>query len=104
MEKTEFHIDSVLKREKAKNEKRIFECEEKLKEYPRGTLVFRESNGRQYCYFRYRDGKKVITKYAGTSMLYNDLRVVVAERDKLVNEIKRLKTENSRIDKMAAVK
>ena len=104
MEKMEFQIDAVLKKEKMKNEKKLAEYEDKLQGYPRGTLVFRESNGRQYCYFRYRDGKKIITKYAGTVQLYDELSAVVAQRDKLIMEIKHLKAENARIDKMAAVK
>ena len=104
MEKIEFQIDAVLKKEKQKDETKLLECEDKLQEYPRGTLVFRESNGRKYCYFRYRDGKKIVTKYAGTVQLYDDLALVVAERDKLISEIKRLKAENARIDKMISVK
>ena len=104
MEKIEYQIDNVLKKERAKNEKKLLEYEQKLQEYPRGTLVFRESNGRKYCYFRYRDGKKIVTKYAGTVQLYEGLSAVVAERDKVINEIKRLKAENARIDKMASVK
>ena len=104
MDKKEYHIDAVLKREKAKNEKKIQEYEQKLQEYPRGTLVFRESNGRNYCYFRYRDGKKIITKYAGTADKYNDLSALVSERDKLARDIKNLKAENARIQKMEAVK
>ena len=104
MEKREFHIDSVLKKEREKNELKILEYESRLATYPRGTLVLRESNGRKYWYFRYRDGQKIVTKYAGKLDTHDNLRAVVAERDKLIEEIKYLKAENARIDKMTSLK
>ena len=66
MENREFYIDSVIKNEKQKYQEHKNQLLQKLGEYSRGTLVVRESGGRKYCYFRYRDGKRVISKNAVT--------------------------------------
>ena len=101
MENRQYLIDAVIEKEKCRIEKMRSECEERLSEFPRGSLVIRESNGRKYCYFRYRDGKKVVTKYAGTERKIDDLRAVLAERDNLINEIKNLDVE---LDRIARIK
>lgn len=104
METREFYIDTVIKNEKSKCQELKEQCEQRLKTYPRGTLVVRESNGRKYCYFRYRDGKRVVTKYAGTIQKYDELSAKLVERDKLIAEIRMLASEIERIEKMEAVK
>ena len=101
MENRQYLIDAVIEKEKCRIEKMRSECEERLSEFPRGSLVIRESNGRKYCYFRYRDGKKVVTKYAGTERKIDDLRAVLAERDDLINKIKNLDVE---LDRIARIK
>lgn len=101
MESRQYLIDAVIEKEKCRIEKIRTECEERLSEFPRGSLVIRESNGRKYCYFRYRDGKRVITKYAGTESKIDDLRAVLAERDNLINQIKNLDVE---LDRIARIK
>ena len=104
MENRQYLIDAVIEKEKCRIEKMRSECEERLSEFPRGSLVIRESNGRKYCYFRYRDGKRVVTKYAGTIQKYEELSAQLAERDKLITEIRMLAAEIERIEKMEAVK
>ena len=104
METREFYIDTVIKNEKSKCQELKERCEQRLKTYPRGTLVIRESNGRKYCYLRYRDGKSVVTKYAGTIQKYEELSAKLLERDKLIAEIRMLASEIERIEKMEAVK
>lgn len=104
MEKEEMSIDVVIQNEKSRFMERKSRCEEKLLDYPRGTLVVRESGGRKYCYFKYRDGKKVITKYAGTFDKYDVLHAMVEEREQLTGEIKQLTADIDRIERMEAVK
>lgn len=100
MESRQYLIDAVIEKEKRRIEKMRSECEERLAEFPRGSLVIREANGRKYCYLRYRDGKRVITKYAGTESKIDDLRSVLAERENIVAQIKNLDAELERINKI----
>lgn len=100
MESRQYLIDAVIEKEKCRIEKLRSECEERLSEFPRGSLVIREANGRKYCYLRYRDGKRVITKYAGTESKIDDLRSVLAERENIVAQIKNLDAELDRIKKI----
>ena len=100
MENRQYLIDAVIEKEKCRIEKMRSECEERLSEFPRGSLVVRESNGRKYCYFRYRDGKKVVTKYAGTERKIDELNAMLAQREALLNEIKSLDAELERIEKI----
>ena len=104
MKAGEFYIDTVIRNEKIKFQEKKQRCEQQLLSYPRGSLVVRESAGRKYCYFRYRDGKKVVTKYAGTFEKYDELSAQVVERDKCVSELKIIDAEIGRMEKMQAVK
>ena len=63
-----------------------------------------ELNGRKYCYLRYREGKKVIQKYAGTIEKEDELREKISERKHLEALISMLEEENKRIIKMEAIK
>lgn len=99
-----YRIDIVLQKEKQRYQELIKEYEQRLSEYPRGSLLVRESGGRQYCYFRYREGQKVITKYAGTIKMHDELSAMVEKREGLIAEIKSLNAEIERIEKMEAIK
>lgn len=78
--------------------------EKRIAELPRGSLVVRHLKGREYCYLRYRDGKKVIQKYAGTVGHEEGLRKKISERKHLVELVSMLEEESKRIEKMEAVK
>ena len=58
-----FVIDNIIEKEKIRNREMRSAYEQRLLGFPRGSLTIRESKGRKYCYFKYRDGKKIITKY-----------------------------------------
>jgi hypothetical protein len=75
-----------------------------MTDLPRGSLMIREINGRKYCYLRYRDGKKVIQKYAGTIEQQETILAKIAERKHLVELLAMLEEENKRISKMEAIK
>ena len=36
---------------------------EELKTLPKGTIAEKKSGNKVYCYLKYRDGKKVVSKY-----------------------------------------
>ena len=101
MESQQYLIDAVIEKEKRRIEKMRSKCEERLSEFPRGSLVIREANGRKYCYLRDRDGKRVITKYAGTGSKIDDLRAILAERESIILQIKNLDVQ---LDRIARIK
>lgn len=104
MEGKKYFIDAILEREKQRNENMRFMYEKRIMELPRGSLVIRELKGKKYCYLRYREGKKVIQKYAGTIEQEEILRAKIDERKHLLALLTMLKEENKRIKKMEAVK
>ena len=57
-------VDMLLK-EKVRIEYMLEKYCAMLNELPRGTLSERRKNNRTYFYLKYREGKKVITKYLG---------------------------------------
>lgn len=102
-EKKQF-IDVILERERQRNENMRLAYEKRIMNLPRGSLVIRDLNGRKYCYLRYREGKKVIQKYAGTLDQEEAIRSKIAERKHLVELLSMLEEENKRIIKMEAIK
>ena len=104
MKEKKHFIDAVLEKEKQRNANMRLAYEKRISELPRGSLVIRKLNGRKYCYLRYREGKKVIQKYAGTIEQEDLLRAGIAERKHFALLISMLEEENKRILKMEAVK
>ncbi len=97
-------IDDVIEKEKIRNrEMRLFYTK-RLLTYPKGSLTSREKNGRKYYYFKYRDGKKIITKYAGTESKLCELQEKITERNRLLETIKKLDAEYEKIEKIERVK
>lgn len=104
MEKKSYYIDIILEKEKQRNEKMQLAYSKRLSELPKGSLVIRKINGKEYCYLRYREGDKVIHKYAGTINQIDDIKSKIEERKHLIDIIDMLKEENKRILKMEAIK
>lgn len=104
MKEKKYFIDTVLQKEKQRNERMRLAYEKRISDLPRGSLLVREINGKKYCYLRYREGKKVIQKYAGTIEQEEMLLAKITERKHLVKLITMLKEENERIMKMEAIK
>lgn len=104
MKEKKYFIDTILEKEKQRNENMRLAYEKRILDLPRGSLVIRELNGRKYCYLRYRDGKKVVQKYAGTAEQEEGIREKIAERKHLSQLLTMLEEENKRILKMEAVK
>lgn len=95
-----FIVDSVLDKEGKRNRHMRTLYEEQLSTLPRGSLFVREINGIKYCYLRYRDGKKVVTKYAGKYDNYEIIMKQIEERTQIEAMIKILDAEYSKIEKM----
>lgn len=104
MKKKKYFIDTVLENERKRNENMRQVYKKRISTLPKGSLVVRELNGRKYCYLRYREGEKVIQKYAGTIEQEEIIRDQIAERKHLIELIAMLEEENKRIIKMEAVK
>ncbi|MBQ9069888.1 MAG: hypothetical protein IJY23_00890 [Clostridia bacterium] len=104
MKEKKHFIDAILKKEKQRNENMRLAYEKRIADLPRGSLAIRELNGRKYCYLRYRDGKKVVQKYAGTIEQEEMIRAKIAERKHLVSLLAMLEEESRRILKMEAIK
>lgn len=104
MQEKKYYIDAVLEKEKQRNINMRLAYEKRILNLPRGSLMIRELNGNKYCYLRYREGKKVIQKYAGTEKQEETIRAKIEEREHLLKLIKMLEEENERITKMEAVK
>ena len=103
MREKKHYIDVVLEKERQRNEKMRLAYQQRVLELPRGSLTIRELNGRKYCYLRYREGKRVIQKYAGTVEQEATLRSQLEERTHLEELIVMLNEENKRILKMEGI-
>ena len=104
MEDKKHFIDAILEKEKQRNANMRLAYEKRISDLPRGSLVIRELNGRKYCYLRYREGKKVVQKYAGKIEQEEIIRAQIAERTHLTELLLMLEEERKRILKMEAVK
>ncbi len=104
MKEKKYYIDVVIEREKQRNENMRLAYEKRILALPRGSLVVRELNGNKYCYLRYRDGNKVVQKYAGTIEQEEFIRAKISERKHLTKLVDMLNEESKRIAKMEAVK
>ena len=91
-------IESILKKEKQRNEILLIAYEEELASLPKGKIIEKILNGRVYYYLRFRNGEKVFTSYLG-----KDKGALVEMQEKLDRRkvveklIKELKTENKKI-------
>ena len=99
-----YYIRIILEKEKKRNENMLLAYEKRLLNLPRGSLFIRILNGKEYCYLRYREGKKVIQKYAGTIEQKEFLSSQIEERKHLEKLIEMLKEEQKLIEKMELIK
>lgn len=83
-------IDTILK-EKTRIEYMLDRYRKIIDELPKGTLSESDKNGRKYYYLKYRDGKKVVTKYLGKDV--GDMPVLIEKRKHTETMIKSLENE-----------
>lgn len=58
-------IISTVRKEKQRIDYILEKYREMLEILPKGTISEKKVNGYTYCYLKYRDGKKVVSKYIG---------------------------------------
>lgn len=84
-------IDTIIK-EKRRIAYMLDRYEKMLVMLPKGTLVGCEKNGRTYYYLKYRDGKKVVSKYVGKASV-ETIAGQIEKRKHIEAMIKSLKEE-----------
>ncbi len=105
MEKNKFLIDRIICQEKSRNLHMQKAYEEKIKQFPRGQLYVRTLNkGKKYCYLKYKENGKTITKYAGTFDLEQKLKSEIMLRKHFESLLYTLKKEYERMLKMERIK
>lgn len=97
-------VDELIENEKRRNREERNALLNEIELLPKGSLYIRKVNGRQYCYFKYREGKKSITKYAGTIDKVQIMQESIDKRQKISERIKALDIEFERLKKMEEMK
>ena len=94
-------IETVLKKERQRNEILLSMYEEELSKLPKGKIIPKVQNGRTYYYLRFRTGEKICTLYFGKDKNALAETEEKLDRRKVVEKlIKELKAENKKIAKL----
>lgn len=94
-------IETVLKKERQRNEILLSMYEEELSKLPKGKIIPKVQNGRTYFYLRFRTGEKICTLYLGKDKNAFAETEEKLDRRKVVEKlIKELKAENKKIAKL----
>lgn len=83
-------IDTILK-EKSRIEYMLERYRKIIDELPKGSLSESNKNGQKYYYLKYRDGKKIVSKYLGKEP--GDMPVLIEKRKHTETMIKSLENE-----------
>ena len=83
-------IDTILK-EKSRIEYMLERYRKIIDELPKGTLSESNKNGQIYYYLKYREGKKVVSKYLGKDV--GDIPALIEKRKHTEAMIKSLENE-----------
>lgn len=89
-------LDTILK-EKNRIEYMLGRYRGIINELPKGSLYESNKNGQKYYYLKYRDGKKVVTKYLGKEA--GDMPALIEKRKHTEAMIKSLENELRIADK-----
>lgn len=97
-------LKNLILQEKKKNENMLNAYRKELKKLPKGKIICKNINGREYYYLSYREGKKVISKYVGKkSADISPINELINRRYQIERIIKKLELENSKIKKMEMI-
>ena len=83
-------IDTILK-EKTRIEYMLERYRKIIEDLPKGSLSESNKNGQKYYYLKYREGKKVVTKYLGKDA--GDMPGLIEKRKHTEAMIKSLENE-----------
>ena len=72
-------IISTVLQEKRRIDYMLAKYQEALAELPKGTISEKQVKGNTYYYLKYRDGKKVVSKYIGKKDI-NELKQQIDRR------------------------
>lgn len=97
-----FTEQTILK-EKQRIEFMLYEYTKQLEGLPKGTLVSNKKNSKTYFYLKFREGKKVISKYIPGDEV-TSLKELIDERHHIEAMIKSLKSELKFVNKALGVK
>ena len=89
-------IDTILK-EKSRIEYMLKQYRKIIDELPKGSLSESNKNGQKYYYLKYRDGKRVVSKYLGKEP--GDTLALIEKRKHTEAMIKSLENELKIADK-----
>lgn len=85
-------IISTLLQEKQRIDYMLAKYQEALAELPKGTISEKQVKGNTYYYLKYRDGKKIISKYVGKKEI-ETLKQQIGKRRHIETMIKSLLEE-----------
>jgi uncharacterized protein (UPF0305 family) len=75
-------------------------CTEQIAKLPRGSLTIKRMGTREYWYLKYREGKKVVSKYIGkVSDAIDELKAQIKKRQDLEKDLKKLDKELDMVDR-----
>ena len=93
-------IEGVLLEEKQRNLSMQESYKKELSSLPKGSIVIKKIGNKDYCYLKYREGKKVITKYAGQSSNLESLKNQIEKRKYFEDVLRKLDKEYKLISKV----
>jgi len=94
-------IEGVLLEEKERNLIMQSHYLHEISMLPKGVIVKKSKNNRDYYYLAYRDGNKVISKYLGKEIdKIHQIQQNIDKRKYLENLVKKLKKELKLIGKI----
>lgn len=97
-------LEKIVQQEKSRIENMILLYTEELSSLPRGSLVKKTINGKEYFYIQYRSGKKCVSKYVGNSEdKLSELKAQLERRHQIETLLKNLKREHSLAQKYMEV-
>lgn len=91
----------IIDRELERNMRMILEYENELSKLPRGKLIIKKINSYSYFYLKFREGKKVVTKYIGKDNCdVSALQEQLDKRKHIEEMLRRLKSEKRELEKL----
>lgn len=89
----------TVMQERRRIENMLAQYETELSQLPKGTISEKNSGGKTYYYLKYRDGKKVVSKYIGRQEI-DEVRDRVEKRKHIEAMIRSLQEEKTIADKV----
>jgi len=86
--------------------RRIYEAsEERLKDYPKGSLHLKKIKGNEYYYLFWRDGDKVCSKYVGQDPeALRDIKLKIGARKERESDLRKLADDIRLLEKAVKLK